>query len=134
MRCLCVPRPTKDEPVRIGLARVVPRHMMAPPQLIGAWAGCIWARIIGMDAVGADQKRASFFAQSAVRMADEGGYTIVFNAISGDALPQPDAILTGALHKFAVEHHVEFAAMYGILLPVVAGQTSRAARNRCRCR
>jgi hypothetical protein len=31
--------------VRIGFPNVVPRHMMAPPQWIGGWSGCIRARI-----------------------------------------------------------------------------------------
>ena len=39
MRWRCVPRPTNEEPLRIGFATVVPRHMIAPPQWIGGWAG-----------------------------------------------------------------------------------------------
>ncbi len=30
--------------MRIGFACVVPRHMIAPPQWIGGWSGCICAR------------------------------------------------------------------------------------------
>src|SRR5262245_14422684 len=39
-----VPRPTKEAPVRIGFAQVVPRHMMAPPQWMGGWCASICAR------------------------------------------------------------------------------------------
>src|ERR1051325_5068063 len=44
MRWRNVPSPTKEAPVRIGLPQVTPRHITAPPQWIGGWAGCNWGR------------------------------------------------------------------------------------------
>ena len=123
MRWRWVPRPTKDAPVRIGFAQVVPRHMIAPPQWIGGWVGCIWARTAEWMP-SAPVSSAPFACEIVPSARSTVAVTLpsVFFAITSHTAAELHGIGTDPLQNLLMEQHVQMAAMNRILRPVVSGE------------
>ena len=123
MRWRCVPRPTNDEPLRIGFA-----HGGAAPHDRAAPVDRRLRRVHlrpdrRVDAVGADQQRAARLGARAVGVLDERAHAAVgMIAVAGHAAAEPDRVRPDPLHRLVVQQHVELAAMHRILRPVVAGE------------
>jgi len=76
----------------------------------------------GVDAVGANQQCAVLALCQAVCRLGGGCYcTVIIVFITSHPCAQTDRIRTGALYQFAVEQHVELAAVHGVLRPFVTG-------------
>ena len=118
-----MPRPTKEEPLRIGFAQVVPRHMTAPPQWIGGWVGCICARTAEWMPSAPTSSAAGGLGGRAVGLLDRHADAAVrVLAVAGHAAPEPDRLRTDPLHDLPVQQQVELTAMNGVLRPPVPGQ------------
>ena len=124
-----------DEPVRIGLASVVPRHITAPPQWIGGWSGCICARTAEWMPSAPIRSVPCLLGPAAVGTLDQRGDRAVgIVAVAGHPVAEPHRARAGPLEQRLVEQAMQLAAMHGVLRPNVARQPARAVRSRCRCR
>ena len=76
----------------------------------------------GVDAVGADQQPAVRLRTRPVRMIDEGGHAAVGRlAVAADAAAQADGVRAKPFNDLTVKQHVQAAAVYGVLRPLVPG-------------
>ena len=99
--------------MRMGFARVVPRHITAPPQWIGGWSGCIWARTAEWMPSAPMSSAPRISEVGAVGMLDQHGHAALrLLAVAGHPAAQPDRPLADPLDHHLVEQHVEMAAMH----------------------